>query len=306
MATSKRWGKKFIDKRDWKTVDARLVKRGEIFLDLSFAKNWDNELMKMNENKVGALYQFPESLIKYQAVLKASHMSYRTIEGVCKKLQELAQLNDYCSYATSNRRIKKIELELQIPQDVDLRVFCDGCGFQVVEGGEYLRSKYGKKNRKWIQVVIWGDVKTKEPISYEVNIVQDSEVESAKRQLETLKANKISVVEAGGDGAFDDIELWNWMFDNGIWPNIKPDKNARDDSKSRLRNRAVKERNKVGHKRWSKRNGFGFRWPATEGIFSAIKRIFGEQIHAKSEIGMIQEVKLKFWAYQVIKRYGEA
>jgi len=51
---------------------------------------------------------------------------------------------------------------------------------------------------------------------------------------------------------------------------------------------------------------YGYRWPATEGIFSAVKRIFGEQIHARSELGIIQEAKIKFWGYQKMKRYGEA
>jgi hypothetical protein len=302
----KRWGKKFIDKRNWKTVDAQLVKRGEFLLDIAFAKTWEEELAEMNKNKVGAKYEFPESFIQYQSVFKAKNIPYRMIEGICKKLKELAKLPDYCDHTTSNRRICKTKLNLLVPENEDLRIFSDGCGFQVVEGGEYLRSKYGKKNRKWVQVVMWGNPDSKEPVSFEVNIVQDSEVESAKRQLKTLKAKNVSIIEAGGDGAFDDIDLWNWLFDNGIWPNIKPDKNARDDSASKIRNRMVKERNKIGHKKWSKRNGYGFRWPATEGIFSAIKRIFGEQIHAKTESGMIQDVKCKFVTYQRMKRYGEA
>jgi len=48
------------------------------------------------------------------------------------------------------------------------------------------------------------------------------------------------------------------------------------------------------------------RWPATEGIFSAVKRIFGEHLMATSETGLVQEAKSKMWAYLAIKRYGEA
>lgn len=54
-------------------------------------------------------------------------------------------------------------------------------------------------------------------------------------------------------------------------------------------------------------SGYGFRWPATEGIIGATKRMFGEQIHARTEIGMLQGAGIKFWAYQMLKkRYGEA
>ena len=66
------------------------------------------------------------------------------------------------------------------------------------------------------------------------------------------------------------------------------------------------ERKDLGYNLWAREQRYGYRWSATEGIFSAVKRIFGEQIHVRSEQGMIQEAKIKFWAYQRMKRYGEA
>jgi hypothetical protein len=305
MEKTKRWGKEYKDKRDWPCINKNLIKRGEIFIDIKFASTWDQELSDMNKNKVGAPYLFPMSLIRYQAILHAKSIPFRAIQGACMKLCEVADLPAYCNYSTTNRRVNRLKVDLEIPNG-NLRLFCDGCGFQVIEGGEYLRSKYGKKNRKWVQVVIWGDPDSKEPVSIEVNIVQDSEVDSGKRQIAMLKNKAVPIIEAGGDGAFDDIKLWNWLFNNGIWPTIKPDKNARDDSDSPIRNRMVKERNRYGYKKWARKYDYGDRWPATEGIFSAVKRIFGEQIHAKSEVGMVQEAKIKFWAYQQIKRYGES
>jgi len=43
---------------------------------------------------------------------------------------------------------------------------------------------------------------------------------------------------------------------------------------------------------------------ATEGIFSAIKRMFGEQLAGKSEIGLVQEAKMKIWSYVSLKTHG--
>ena len=185
-------------------------------------------------------------------------------------------------------------------------MFSDGTGLQVVESGEYLREKYGKKNRRWVQVIILGDPETKEPVSFEVNLIQDSELDSAKRQLADLLENNTKIEYFGGDGTYDEIALWNWLFAQGIEPIIKPDKNAIIPSGSRIRDKNVKEKNVIGFEYWSREHGYGFRWPATEGIFSAVKRIFGEQIHARSEQGIIQEAKIKFWAYQKMKHYGEA
>jgi hypothetical protein len=185
-------------------------------------------------------------------------------------------------------------------------LFSDGTGLQVVEGGEYLREKYGKKNRRWVQVIILGDPETKEPVSFEVNLIQDSELDSAKRQLAELLEKNIKIDGFGGDGTYDEIALWNWLFSQDIEPIIKPDKNAIIPSGSRIRDKNVKEKNTLGFDLWSREHSYGFRWTATEGIFSAVKRMFGEQIHARSEQGIIQEAKIKFWAYQKIKRYGEA
>jgi len=60
-----------------------------------------------------------------------------------------------------------------------------------------------------------------------------------------------------------------------IQPVIKPDKNAIDNTDNDVRNKYAKER-KRSYKKWARKHKYGMRWPATEGIFSAIKRIFGE------------------------------
>ena len=305
MAKTKRWGDTFIDRRSWPVTNKQLVKRGEYFIDVEFVEHWEEELSAMNKNKIGAPYLFPKSLIELQAVWHSKNLPFRMIEGMTRKLAEFGKVPDYNDYSTANRRINKLNCQLVVPESNGLTLFSDGTGLQVVESGEYLREKYGKKNRRWVQVVILGDPKTKEPVSFEVNLIQDSELESAKRQLAELKNNKLTIERFGGDGSYDEIALWNWLVYNGIEPIIKPDKNAIVPSGSRERDKNTEERNDLGYDLWAREHGYGHRWTATEGIFSAVKRIFGEQIHARSELGMIQEAKIKFWAYQKIKRYGE-
>jgi len=305
MRKIKRWGDSYVDRRDWSVTNERLVKRGEFLLDTSFVSNWKEELHQMNTGKCGAPYLFPESLIELQAVLHAKKIPYRMIEGISRRLTVMGQLPQYNDYSTVNRRINQLACQLILPNSNNLALFSDGTSLQVVEGGEYLREKYGKKNRRWIQVVILGDPVTKEPVSFEVNIIQDSELVSAKKQLAELLDTNVKISAFGGDGSYDETALWNWLEYNSIEPIIKPDKNAIIPSGSRRRDKNTDERNICGYDLWGREHGYGYRWPATEGIFSAVKRIFGETIHASSEQGMIQEAKIKFWAYQKIKRYGE-
>jgi hypothetical protein len=298
----KRWGREFKDKRDWEAVNGQLVRRGEVLLAFDFVKGWNKELEKMNTGKVGAPYIFPNSLIQLQALWHALQLPYRMIEGMTCELAKLGHLPDYNDYSTVNRRVNELDFRLAAPQGENLVVFSDGSGMQAVNGGEYLREKYGKKNRRWVQIVLLGDAKTHQPISYEINLIPGSESESTERQLVKLLKQGAPIVAAGGDGAMDDKGLWNFCNDQELRPIIKPDKNARIDVDCPLRNQHIKERNKLGYTGWARRNGYGHRWTATEGIFSAIKRVFGEQVRATSEVGMLHEAACKIWAYQKLQR----
>jgi len=302
---NKRWGKKHIDLRDWPQYNKQLVKRGEYLLDLEWVQSWDEELKHMNKNKVGHPYIYPNSLIRLQAIWHAINMPYRMIEGMTRRLCKLAQLPEYNDYSTVNRRVNKLEIMIEPKIGKNDVLFGDGSGFQAIAGGEYLRSKYGKKNRSWIQAIVIGNTITKEPVSFEVQLIPISEPISVERQLGKFIDRGIDIGAFGGDGGFDSISLWNYLEEKGIRPIIKSQKNARNDSKSPTRNEQVSFLRENGYKAWANGINYGKRWPATEGIFSAVKRIFGEQLAGTSEIGMVQEVKLKFWAYKSIKRYGE-
>jgi hypothetical protein len=301
----KRWGKAFIDRRAWRLYNEQLVKRGEFLLDLDMIQDWDGELVLMNAKKVGRPFRFPNSLIQIQALWHAKQIPLRMIEGITRKLCRYSLLPDFNDYTTVDRRIMKLDYELEPPNGDCIRIFSDGSGIQATSGGEYLREKYGKKNRRWVQIVLLGNPDTKEPVSYEVNLIQESEAESTQRQTVDLLRRGMTIVSAGGDGAMDSIDLWTFLEEQGIEPIIKPDKNARIDSESSRRNNFVKKIRRTGFHNWSRDNHYGGRWPATEGIFSAIKRIFGEQIWARSEKGMLKETAAKVWAYQRMKRYGE-
>ena len=303
----KRWGKKYIDRRDWPKYNEQLVKRGEFLLDLEWIRNWKNELDTMNMNKRGRPFEFPDSLIKLQAVWHAMNMPFRMIEGITRMLYEMAKLPDFNDYTTINRRINRLDFKMEIPEGKNIALWCDGSGFQAIGGGgEYLRDKYGKKHRQWIQVIIFGDSRTKEPVSVEVNLYQCSESESAERQLGNLIGQGADIRKFGGDGGLDDISLWQLLEDHGIKSFIKPTLRANVKGPCKTRNRSARIRIKKGYKLWADRHGYGKRWPATEGIFSAMKRVFGEQLSAKRELGLIQEAKSIVWAYRKMKKFGEA
>ena len=90
-----------------------------------------------------------------------------------------------------------------------------------------------------------------------------------------------------------------------IEPAVKPRKSAILSGDNTLRDREVLKMKK-GYKKWARKRQYGLRWNGTEGIFSAVKRKFGERTRSHKIENACSEVKRKFWAYDKVKEYAEA
>ena len=104
-----------------------------------------------------------------------------------------------------------------------------------------------------------------------------------------------------GDGGYDRIHIFNTMEKRGIISGIKTRENAATRSTgSPYRAECVRERVKSrGYREWADNTGYGMRWKI-EGVFSAVKRIFGESVTASSREGMMREVMMKFNCYNML------
>ena len=112
--------------------------------------------------------------------------------------------------------------------------------------------------------------------------------------------NRIRI--SNGDGAFDTNDLFTLIHAIGAWPVIKIRKNAFTDHSrgSKYRRKATREYREKGYRQWAEQNNYGMRWPGTEGIFSAVKRKFGENCVSRSAKGLEAEVYQRIWAYDCI------
>lgn len=305
---SERWGNTFVDNRNWEAYDEELVVRGEFLLDLDWVKDWKAELEEMNRGKRGAQYEFPESLIKFQAVLN-QWIGLREIEGITRKLTQIANLPDYNDYSTISRRVRQVKTEFELPKSGSVNASCDGSGMKMNQAGEYRQDKYGGSKKKYVKVTITADPKTKRLLGMDVHVEGEgpSEPEIAMKHLETLWNAGIEVEKFWGDGSFDSIDLFNLLDQHGTKTAIPPRENAvANPEKSKSRAREVEKYKTWGWEKWAKKRKYGLRWVGTEGIFSAVKRIFGEKTRAKTKETMCEEVKRRFWAYETMKNYAKA
>jgi len=124
----------------------------------------------------------------------------------------------------------------------------------------------------------------------------------AKKLIEGADKNVKNIKKVLGDGAYDTRELFNLLKQKNIEAGIRVRKNASTRSRgSSYRAQCVRERKKLGEKKWKEKHKYGERW-AVESYFSAVKRIFGEYVSATSPEGMIKEVRMKFFLYNMLLR----
>ncbi|MEK6826433.1 MAG: IS5 family transposase [Nanoarchaeota archaeon] len=286
----KRWGKKYIDKRDWKVYNRKLVKRGEFYINPRFLDRWNDEIKEMNNGKEGNPYLYPDSMIEFLVALHSKSFDYRALEGIMWGLSPHFHNFPVISYSQICRRINKLDVNFESGDD-NLIVGTDGSGIKVSNRGDWMRNKWQVK-KGWIKVVIMGDTKGN-IVDVRVGNEDTNEVKSSRGMI---RKHKKCIKKLLGDGLYDCEENFDLCEEAGIEPVLKIRENA---SEKGLGPRAEEVRlyKILGYKEWAKQKGYGMRWICTEGIFSATKRIFGEYVRATKKRNMYHEAKLKFWAY---------
>ncbi len=305
MTKKKRWGKEFEDKRDQKAYQDELLKRYEIYLDLDWVESWDDELAKMNEGKKGPPYQYPNSMIEFQALF-VEKFSTRGAESITRKLESFELIPQCNDHATIHRRVGKIDLKFTVPKGVEIHEGTDGSGFKMTYSGEYFQSKYGKTRRKFAKVIITA---TKDDI-LDVDVVVNekgglTEHEAAKKHITSILKEGGNVVKSYDDGAFDVKNFFNFLESQNIESAIRIRSNASTKARgSTRRKKEVIKFKELGYEGWAKEKKYGERWPMTEGHFSGIKRCYGDCARSKLVENVLIELKRKVWIYDKVRKYG--
>lgn len=279
--------------RDWKDYNKKLVARGEFMLDLSWLDSWLEEVKQLNLCKVGQPFLYPDCLVRFLAMLRAKGFAYRELSGLLEALSKRLGPFPVMSFSQVRRRILSMGLSFaSLPKDAIIGI--DGTGLKVSNRGEWIRHKWAVK-KGWVKVVLMGTI-TGDVIDV---IVGDETLDERKSARELLKKHQPK--QALLDGLHDVKETYNLCEKQGITLTVPARKNARSRGLN-PRAYAVREQKKVGRDAWRDKYKYGHRWVATEGEFSAVKRIFGENLASHKEENLYKEAKIKFWAYQQLRK----
>ena len=298
MPEIRRWGREYVDKRDWKGYDESLVRRGEILLDFDLLDEWNEDLKRMNDGKEGARFRYPEAFMRLLAYVHVLfHLPFRQEEGFVNALSKHVEGLKVPDYTTIWERTNKLDMELEgVNTDDAISVAIDSSGIKVSNSGDWMRKKW-KVKRGYLKIHLAVDAKSKQAVSMEVT----EETISAGSQTESLVQEAMSkndVERVYGDGAYDSRANFNLLAANGIDPVIKVRKNASRKAKGSYARKISVIAQQTDLDAWKKEKEYGDRW-AVEGAFSSIKRIFGEYVSAKKFVNMAKEMTTKISLYNL-------
>ena len=294
--------KKYIDNRNWKETDERYIKIGEFLVNPEFLETWNDDIKKMNAGKVGQPYLYPESMIKFLAVLHCKNIDFRGLEGIMRGFSKIYHF-PIIDHTQICRRYNALNVDFKVLEE-DMKdyllVGSDGSGEKSTKRGGWMREKW-KVKKGWIKVVIMGAKNSKKK-KYVIDIRvgnEDIDERAVARQMVRKNQKNIGVLFA--DGLHENEDMFDLCEKYKIPTAIKLRDNCSTKTKSPRRKQEVRIYKSMPYEEWSREKDYGQRWPVTEGIFSGCKRVMGEYVSATKKRNMYHEVKVKFWAYNLLQ-----
>jgi|GEM_PF-2108595 len=310
-----------INKRNWQKINYGKTRQFLVLLDKSVLNEETQRLKTQNRNKEGAKFRYSDGLIEFIYMM-----------GIYFKM-DLRKLQTFCllfgrnmnipapDYTTINRRVHKLNMIQKYISKHRHQQFCvivDASGMHTTNRGEWLRCIHKKGVIKsingFVKFLISVDADTQEICGFQV--FNDSEGET-KYLMEVLlqavenKGQPIDVLF--GDGAYDSYNIFEMLKEVGITPIINIHNNAdlqlddMDNTRKRRRNigktpeRTLVARGQLKDKdEWKRKNKYGRRW-IVESVFSAFKRMFGQDILSKNKKFLYNEMMAKVNLYNLMK-----
>jgi IS5 family transposase len=285
----------------WKETDERLIRRGELILDIESLKNHRKELENMNKDRPGPRYRLTNSYIQLLAAVRYLYqMPYRQLEGYTRVLHRLVPELPQADYSGIRKRILRLPIDpyRHLSESSEpVAIALDSTGVKVEKAGGWIERKHGKKKR-YVKIHFAVRVDTHEVVGMEVTTDDVHDSKAVPGLLDGTE-RRARVAEALMDGAFDSGEVYDELEKRGIEAVIKPRANARTDTGPPSRGRAVGMIRELGYATWSEFVGYGRRW-AVETAYSTFKRVFGESAMGRSLGSIALELAGKVALYNML------
>ena len=192
-----------------------------------------------------------------------------------------------------------IDLDPKVNLNEQITIAVDSTGIKVTNRGEWIKEKWLKERRGFINIHIAVDTKSKQIVSMKVTQEDTGDAKVMKPLVEEA-SKKANIRKPLGDGGYDSKDNFQTLSDTKIEPVIKVRSNSVITGECIPRDNSVLEQ-LSNYKKWKKKHGYGMRWMA-ESAFSSFKRTFGESIKSVRWENMVNELLLKASIYNTFMR----
>ena len=142
----------------WPSYNRPLVKRGEILFSYDLLDIWDDDLVRMNENKKAKKYKFPDSFILIISHIRLClHLPYRQTEGIIKTtvgkgIPEYKQPSSP-SYSQICRRTNKLYIDINSSIDDDVVIIAAySTGIKITNRGQWMQDKWNAEKKSYLKI----------------------------------------------------------------------------------------------------------------------------------------------------------
>jgi len=299
-------------KRDWKKYEAELKRRSAKRINFLFRKpskaQLEKELRQMNRGKKGRVFEIPATVVGFSIFFKTSfHVNDRDLANFLKKTFGKDIPFRELDHSSIVKRRK--DLEFSVPFDLSREnlegktIYFDGTCMRLERGGNYRSKKYGT-NVKYMRIGVFTDDKGK-AVDICIGDEHDAEVNMIREKMPELKKSKAKAFVCDGVAAAIDVVADLKL--SGIEPVIRAAEpsvakasNAPPDYQCIRRQRVDRviwkkfAAAQEDYQKWRKETGYSMRWVFSEGRFSALKRMGGEEVLCRTPKAIHDEICARF------------
>ena len=227
----------------------------------------------MNHKKEGNRYQYPESFMEALGYVHLYlGLPYRQTEGLIKA--HLSSKTKTPTYSAIWKRVNKLHIKMNPKLGKDIVIAIDSTGIKVANRGEWMRQKW-QKRRGFLKIHVAVDVTSKQITGIDIT---DDKSHDFKYFISLVEQSKKfgNVTKVLADGAYDTKDDFVYLYHEDITTGIKTRKNSSVNTNCYPRRKSVLAQ-LFNYDLWKNIVSYGDRW-IVESVFSAFKRMFGEQM----------------------------
>lgn len=297
---------------NWPEYNKALINRGLVTLWLD--ENTLGQWYYQGSHTRGGVFRYSDQCIAAALAIKAVfRLAFRQTQGLIQSVLAIMKRElQVPSYSQLCRRQARLRAFCSPPKPADtplepIHLVVDSTGLKVYGEGEWKVRKHGAdKRRTWRKLHLAADESTNEIHAVELTMHSVSDAAMVKP---LVTAVEWPIGKLSGDGAYDQVKVYDALATGHIQPIIPPRSNAvtwTDEAGIELvhpRNEALTQINAVGLGQWKRQIDYHRRSKAETGMFRW-KVTFGDRLWARVLSNQQIEAQVKATCLNLFTRLG--